>query len=191
MLAVLLLAACKAPEPPAAPTPPVLADLKARATIQQLMVQIVDPSADALWDAVSTEVGSAGMTEKQPRTDAQWQEVRRHAVLLAEAANLLQVPGRQVAHAGATLEDAQVPGISSAAQIEQAIGRNPAAFAVKAQAMHAAASDAIDAVDARDVPRLLVAGAKLDQACERCHVTYWYPGAAGPPAQWPAPLKQH
>ena len=44
------------------------------------------------------------------------------------------------------------------------------------------------AIDARSAQRLLVAGERIDQACEACHVRYWYPDAEKP--GWPAPLRK-
>ena len=36
----------------------------------------------------------------QPRTDAEWNEVRRNAIIVAEASNLLMMEGRRVAKEG-------------------------------------------------------------------------------------------
>ncbi len=153
------------------------------------MTAIVDPSADALWDAVSSEMTSKGIEEKQPRTNQEWLAVRRNAIALIEAGNLLMMNGRAVTHGGKATEDAHVEGVSNPQQIRQAIDAAPAHFAASALAMHGAASEALAAIDARDPARLLVAGEKLDHACERCHSTYWYPNAKQPPSRWPAPLK--
>ena len=40
------------------------------------------------------------------------------------------------------------------------------------------------AIDARDAAALTKAGGHLDEACEQCHLKYWYPngGAPGVPA---------
>ena len=37
----------------------------------------------------------------------------------------------------------------------------------------------LEAVNARDLDALLVAGDELDLACENCHVRYWYPSLEG------------
>jgi len=70
------------------------------ATIQELMTTRIDPAADALWASVSTVITAAGVQEKQPRTEAEWQTVRRHAVTLIEGAKLLATPARRVAMPG-------------------------------------------------------------------------------------------
>ncbi|MBI4262899.1 MAG: hypothetical protein HY657_00860 [Acidobacteria bacterium] len=46
------------------------------ATIKDLMDAVVDPSADDVWNAVSTTVDKGGVSEKVPRTDQEWGEVR-------------------------------------------------------------------------------------------------------------------
>ena len=71
---------------------------KPAATFQEIMDSVVDGASEYLWDAVSTSVDAKGLHEYQPRTDAEWHELRRRAVQLAEAANLIAVPGRRVAN---------------------------------------------------------------------------------------------
>ena len=162
----LLLASCS-PREPAGPQP--------LASIQELMQGVVDPAADELWEAVSTEVTAQGEVEHRPSDDAGWLKLRQRALLLAEAANLLAQPGRVVAHPGKTLEDSHVKGILAAADIEQRIQADPAAFVAHAVALQVSARALLGAVDQRDIAAYLVAGSKLDHACEACHQRYWYP----------------
>jgi hypothetical protein len=65
------------------------------------MESIIDPSADALWGAVKTVVDQEGVHETSPKTPEEWLEVRRAAVRIIEGANLLIMPGREAAPAGA------------------------------------------------------------------------------------------
>ncbi|WP_343732017.1 hypothetical protein [Duganella sp.] len=177
-LSLLLLAACSQPAP---------SEFRPDASIQELMASVVDPAADALWEAVSSETTAQGVVEHQPRTDAEWLAVRHHAVTLAEAANLLLIEGRKVSHTN-QLEDAHVAGILTAAEVQKKIDADRQLFAERAHDLQLAAREALAAIDARHPQRLLVAGEKIDAACERCHITYWYPNAEQP--KWPAPLKQ-
>ena len=179
------LCACTRAPQQAIPQQPLF---RPAASIQDLMTSIVDPSADALWEAVSTEMTGKGTEEKQPRTDHEWLAVRRNAVALLEAGNLLMMTGRAVTHGGKATEDAHVDGVSSPQQVRQSIDANPALYQASALQLHAAAAQALAAVDARDTARLLVAGEKLDHACESCHSAFWYPNAKQPPSKWPAPL---
>ncbi len=185
LAAAIALAACtRAPQQTNPPLPP----FKPSASIQDLMVSIVDPSASALWESVSSETTAAGTRENAPQTDAEWLAVRNRAVALQEAGNLLMMEGRAVTHGGKATEDAHVAGVSSPQQVRQAIDANRARFNGYARELHDVGSEAVAAVDARSPARLLAAGGKLDQACERCHSVFWYPNAAQAPATWPAPL---
>ncbi len=182
----VLMSACT--KPTQTPAPPKASFLPTT-SIQELMVSIVDPSADALWESVSVETTASGLVEKKPVTDKEWLAVRAHAIALLEAGNLLMIEGRPVTHDGKPTEDAAVAGVSTPQQIAQAIADWRPDFNARARAMQDAAGEAIAAIDARDSARLMDAGGRLDQACEHCHSVYWYPNAKGAPNRWPAPVK--
>ena len=78
------------------------------ATIKDLMDSVVDPSADFIWDSVSTTSNLKGIVEKAPKTDEEWRDVRRHAIALMEATDLLQMPGRTVARPGEKAADPRI-----------------------------------------------------------------------------------
>jgi hypothetical protein len=42
------------------------------------------------------------------------------------------------------------------------------------------ALEALGAIDAKDSKALMDAGGAIDEACEACHVTYWYPNQKTP-----------
>ena len=73
------------------------AEYRPTTTIKDLMDGIVDPAADTIWGSVAT---INGKEEKTPHTDEEWLAVRRSALQLVEASNLLQIPGRHVAKPG-------------------------------------------------------------------------------------------
>lgn len=175
---MLGLAAC---DKPAAAPQAAASSYKTTATIQDLMVAVVDPAADLLWESVGTELSKEGLVEKQPRTDEEWLAVRKQAIILVESANLLQIPGRAVVAAGGKLEDAHVPGILSPEDAQKAIRDDRAGFDKAAEGFHETASLALKAIDGRNVGGLLEAGSRMQQACENCHVKFWYPKAAKPP----------
>jgi cytochrome c556 len=145
------------------------------------MQSVVDPPADALWESVATITSVSGIEERQPRTDAEWAAVRREAMTLIEAANLLVMDGRRVAHEGRQLEDAHTPGIWTAEEILKAIDSSRPVFIERAHALQAAGLAALSAIDARDAQALSAAGGALDEACEACHLKYWYPNTPKPP----------
>jgi cytochrome c556 len=55
------------------------------------------------------------------------------------------------------------------------VAKSPAVFAQKAAGIRAAALIALKAIDARDVDGLSNAGGDIDEACESCHLVFWYP----------------
>ena len=145
------------------------------ATIQELMLTQIDPSADALWASVSSISSAAGFEEKRPRSAEEWNALRGNALMLIEATNLLLVPGRGVAVAGGKTGDANLPGIESAANIQTAIDRDRKSFVGLAQGLRATGLKALDAIVRRNSDALFDVGGDIDKACEQCHLKYWYP----------------
>jgi len=137
------------------------------------MDSLVDPNADILWESVATTVSADGIEEKAPRTEEDWAEVRRSAIALIEAANLLLVPGRRVAKPGDKAED---PNIELAPeQIEEKINADWNLWVSRAQRLQKCAMESLAAIEEKNAERLLNAGGPLDSACESCHIVYWYP----------------
>jgi hypothetical protein len=158
-----------APVKPAAPAP----DFRLTGTIKDLMDGVVDPSADYLWDSVATIVTKKGIDERRPRTDEDWKNVRRRAIALIEAPNLLMMEGRKVARPG---EKSENPGIElGPEQIQEILDGDRATFIQRAHALQDAGLKALDAIDRKDVDGLSNAGEAIDEACEQCHLKYWYP----------------
>jgi hypothetical protein len=151
-------------------------------SVLELMQEIVDPIGDAIFESVSVVITKEGQKETRPRTDAEWMAIRNNALILAEAGNLLKMP-RPVAPAkpipGVTPE---MPGPDdlSPAQVETLLKRDRKAFDAFAQRLTDAALVALRAVDAKNVEGLYEAGDAIDQACENCHLNYWYPGPDSP-----------
>jgi len=187
LIAATLLSACDKPAstqpPPAASASP----FKLTAGIQDIMTDMIDPSADFIWESVSTTVTAEGVEEKQPRTDQEWSEVRRRAIVLTESANLLLIEGRHVAREGRHLEDHGTPGNLTLEQVEQAIVTDRATFVAFGQALHDAGAAVLKAADEKDVQAIMAAGETLDSVCESCHLKFWYPGQKIPPLPDQAP----
>jgi mono/diheme cytochrome c family protein len=111
------------------------------------MQWILEPAAEGIWDSAGTIITADGRTELAPTTDAGWDDVRKHATILAEAANLLLLPGR-------------------------AAGPDWIAYA---QALRTTGRQALAAAQARDADALFDAGGQIYQACVACHTQYWVP----------------
>ena len=148
-------------------------ELATAATIKDLMDAMVDPSAEYLFDNIVQIVDEKGIIDKTPKTDDEWKEVRRHALLLLEAPNLLVAPGRQVARAG---DKAEYPEVElHPEQIQRLIDNDRDAFVRRARRLQDAAALALKAIDARDKAELFTRLGDVDKACESCHLHYWYP----------------
>lgn len=119
-------------------------------------------------------------TKKRPRTDGEWANLRRHAVLLAEAPNLLVVKDRPVALKGGKVADQGSPGVLTTAQIQQAIAADPARFAAAARRLQDTAEQMVAAIDRKDPAAVQDLGGDVDEACEACHLQYWYPPGKAP-----------
>ena len=153
------------------------------ATIKDLMLSIIDPSADVVWEAVKTVIILEGteeiVEETFPRTDEEWTNVRHSAITLVEAANLLVMPGRRVARPG---ERSEFPGIElEPEEMDALINEEREAWNRQATALHDASLAALQAIDAQDAETLLMVGGDIETACESCHTQYWYPNQVLPP----------
>ena len=146
------------------------------ATIKDIMTSVIDPEADVLWNSVATIVSASGTEERAPRTDEDWATLRRSAIQLVEATNLLRVPGRLVARPG---EKSENPRIELQPEtIQKMIAEDHAGWSALVDRLHDAAAPALKAIDAKDVKGLFDAGDQIEHACEACHQRYWYPPAA-------------
>jgi len=174
---VLLSAGCQSSQAPAPATRAQStapdSDYRPESTIKDIMDAMVDYNADWLWDAVAIEYSAKGVIDKRPRTDEDWKEARKHAIALMEASNLLLMPGRLVARPG---EKSENPGIEEEPeQIKALIDGDRARWVNNAHGLFDSAKLMLDAIDKKDSELLLDLGDQLDQACEKCHMYYWYP----------------
>jgi cytochrome c556 len=163
--------------PAATPPTPPGESLQRSLTLQELMDTRIDPAADVLWDSVAFIATAKGEEDRRPRTPAEWDAVRQSALALIEAVDELATPGRRVASA----EKAPGPGELPASAIQRRIDANPDAFARHARVLKSATQKALSAIDAKNADALMTAGGLIDEACEACHVVYWYPHQAQSP----------
>ena len=171
VIVVLLVAGSCTAEQPAAPAPQP--EFKPTATVRDIMISMVDPNADLIWESVSSLVTDRGIEEKFPKTDEEWAAVRRYAITLLESANLLLVPGRQVAKPGDKAENSNLE--LEPEEIQALVDGDLPAWMERAHRLHDNTLVALQAIEAKDTQALLFAGDGIDQACEGCHIRYWYP----------------
>jgi len=138
----LMASACSTAPPP---QPAQQADgYKPVVSLNQIMVNIVDPHSHELWDAVS----SPG---KEPKTDEDWRNIRHAAVTLAAAGNLTMMSGNGP---------------------KDQVWREQKDWSTLSQAIADAGLSASVAVQNRNVAALSKAGDQLLQACLNCHKAY-------------------
>lgn len=158
----------EATQPPAAPVfTPIL-------SVKELMENIVDPQADYVFDAVGSDISATGIVDIKPTTDDDWTKIQRGAYVLAESSNLLKMT-RKMAPEGVANVEPGGPELTPA-QIEAKVKENPALWNSHADGLRTEALKVIEIVKARDTDKLFAAGSAIDQACEACHLDFWYPG---------------
>ena len=151
-------------------------DLKPVVSVKELMKYMIDPVADNLFNAVGSTVTKQGVVDVEPKTEEDWDRVRFGAVSLAEGAYLLKVrrpftpPGDENASTGPEAVEL------SPAQITAKVERDPVEWNARIEALRNVALEALDVARRKDVNELWDVGENLENACEACHRSYWYPG---------------
>jgi len=137
------------------------------------MESIIDPSADALWSAVGSVADNEGIHDLIPKTSEEWLDLRRAAVRIIEGSNLLLMPGREAASVGTRSE---APGVElEPAQITTLIKKNRRSFNAFAKALQVLGLEALRATDRKNADLLIDIGGRMENVCEGCHQTFWYP----------------
>jgi hypothetical protein len=115
------------------------------ATVDQVMDGIVIPSSQAIFDAVVYE---NGQLTQAPRSDDEWFRLQMQALAVAEAGNLLMMPGR---------------------------AKDSNDWPTFARAMVDAGEAAAHAAESQDIERLLRTGGELYRTCAACHEKFLTP----------------
>ena len=179
VLAALWSAACSTPtsdrQPPSAQ--PLLAEMTPVVSVKELMAHMIDPASDSIFDAVWWDGTAKGMVTHKPQTDEDWERIESGAVTLVEGIELLKVP-LLLAPAG-DVNDSLGPNPPelSPTQIKAKIDTDPVLWTAKIQALRNVGLAVLDVVKKKDVDGLWEASGNLDEACESCHLEYWYPSA--------------
>ncbi len=140
--AVAGLGSCAKP-PPEAPYDLTL-DMK------ELMGHVVDPGAWAFWHASGEVETEKGTVSNLPTTTEGWDAAESGAAQVAEAGNLLLMPGRN---------------------------RNEKAWTEWAVKLQKVGHAAKDAAEKKDPKAMFETGAEMYQVCTGCHAVYVIPEA--------------
>jgi hypothetical protein len=180
-----VLSACspsKSP-PPAASTAPAFpaplklwGDLKPIVSVKELMRDMLDPASDFIFDAVKVEIGKNGTVETVPRNEKDWERIRIGAVTLAEGVYLLKIPRPFAPPGDNNNSGGEHPTELSPAQIQAKLEADPVLWNAKIEALRNVGLEVLEIVKAKKADELWEAGGNLDEACESCHLQYWYPG---------------
>jgi hypothetical protein len=165
MVGVLLLGGCSSKPSPS--------PIQLNASVKDIMDSMIDPSGDFLFAAVAEIADEHGVYQKAPKTDDEWNEVRYRSFVLFEGMNLAMMEGRKVARNG---EKSKFPEVENEpGEIQKLIDEDRPGFFRRAKRLQDAAAMSLAAVDKRDTKALFSAIEHVDQACENCHLHYWYP----------------
>lgn len=183
-LAVALLAcACSTSKagPPPAPAPgsgsgqQLWGELKPVVSVKELMRDMIDPASDYVFDAVGTVITKNRVVERVPKTEEDWDRIRIGAVMLAEGAYLLKIPRPFAPPGDENNSTGPDPEELSPAQIEAKLEKDKVLWNAKIEALRNVGLEVLDIVRRKDANELWDASDNLDQACESCHLEYWYP----------------
>jgi len=177
-LATLTVSVCSKPAPVGSSSgaPPLLGEMTPVVSVKELMKNMIDPVADNIFDAVWWDTTAKGVVEHRPSTDDDWDKVKTGAVTLAEGIYLLRVPRPLAPSADVNNSTGPSPPELSPTQIKAKIDKDPVLWIAKIEALRNASLEVLEVVKKRDVDALWQAGGDLDEACEACHLEYWYPG---------------
>ena len=139
----LFLAACAEQEP----EDTVASDgaFNTSLSVAEVMLSVLEPASDTLWDNAGWVESAAGYEELYPTTDEGWAFVRAQAAVVAESGNLLALPGRA--------EDSD-------------------AWMIYSEGIVNAGLMAMRAAEERNEEDFFQAGAQLYSVCTACHQAY-------------------
>jgi hypothetical protein len=193
LLAVAGASSIACSSPASAPAPPAAAvasgrspfltrpaelwgDLKPVVSVKELMRDMLDPASDNIFEAVKVEFTRNGSVETLPKTDKDWERIRIGAVTIAEGVYLLKIPRPFTPPGDENNSTGPDATELSPAQIKAKLERDPVLWNAKIEALRNVGLEVIEIVNRKKADELWDAGGNLDQACEGCHLEYWYPG---------------
>src|SRR5215475_12760125 len=157
-------------------TTPLIGDMKPVVSVKELMEYMIDPASDYVFDSVKTIVQPNGkVVEIVPKTDDDWKKLQVGAVTMLEGIYLLKVQ-RPFAPEG-DLNNSVGPDANelSPAEITAKVQKDPVEWNARIEALRNVGLQVLDIVKRKNTQELWDASENLDEACENCHKSYWYP----------------
>src|SRR5215471_1263065 len=179
LFAAVVTVTCSKPAPEPKPAPAksaLIGDITPVVSVKELMENMIDPLSDNVFDAVWWDNTSKGIEEHKPVSDEDWEKVKTGAVGIVEGIELLKV--RRPWTPAGDLNNSQGPNAPelSPTQIQAKLEKDPVLWIAKIQALRNVGLEVLEIVKKKDTNALWQAGGDLDDACEACHLEYWYPG---------------
>jgi len=151
-------------------------EVKPAVSVKELMRDMIDPASDYIFDAVAEVVTAKGTETHLPKTEEDWARIRAGGVMLAEGVYLLKIPRPFTPPGDENNSTGPDPEELSPAQIRAKLDKDPVLWNAKIEALRNVGLEVMDIVKRRDAKELWDAAENLDEACENCHIEYWYPG---------------
>ena len=114
-------------------------------SIHEMMTWYLEPAADVIWYSAGFVITESGELDLQPTTQEGWDDVRNSATVVAEAGNLLMMPGL---------------GVDALDWQDYSVGLIDAAVSAREAAMN------------KDADALFEAGGQIYNVCRACHNRY-------------------
>ncbi len=160
-------------------------------TINDTMTQVMEPSAEAIWDLMSKAYNDKGdALDAAKLTEADWAKIGAESLKMKERAEeLVDADHIEVTAAGVPILGSQAVGQPSppgadwaavdAKTVQGRIDAKPALFKEKARVLLDAADQLNKSAATKDVALLYKVGSDLDEVCDGCHEPFW--GTDEPP----------
>lgn len=150
-----------------------------KANLQQTMVTKVNPQGLALWEITNGAMDGRGDLSASKLTAADWAKLLVIGKGLEDGGRILATrSGVMAALPGAKLQDEANQGAAKAADVQRYLDAKPAEFRSHALELQKTGASVIEAATKHDVKKLSVLAGSLDEVCENCHITFWYPKLA-------------
>jgi hypothetical protein len=150
--------------------------MKPVVSVKELMRDMLDPIADNIFDSVRIVEDKHGVVETVPKTDEDWEKIRIGATTMAEGVYLLKVP-RPFTPPGDLNNSTGPDAVElSPDQIKAKLEKDPVEWNARIEALRNVGLEVLEIVKRKDAKELWDASDNLDNACEGCHRSYWYPG---------------
>jgi cytochrome c556 len=153
-------------------------ETSAPSNLHQIMTKVVAPETQVVWDVSNKALENEG-TPGGKLNAGDWAKIAAAAGAVKDSSHRLATAQRVLAASpGVKIDGEGAPGAFGAKQVQAAIDANPAAFHAFAQQLATVMEDVIVSAQHRDVAKLTDDAGRLDQACEDCHLQFWYPTQA-------------